>query len=769
MRRALPLFAAASLLAAAFLPTTAHTQEAPECGLTTLDSTLVIGDDGTLECGPGQPLVVREELAPAAPERSDGRRSLLSFGAIADVQLADEESPLRGEWADKCPSGSPISNSAWRPQESFVPHLLNAHISALDAIAAAGSPVLGDELDLVVGLGDLADNQQLNEIRWIIDLFDGDTFVDPDTGNDPVLDGNGYDGVQAQDPEGSGVPLPGPEAGGPPVHDNPDPLSPLDEQTLLDLANEPFWATGLRVGDRQIPWYSLPGNHDVKVQGTIPDDIKAWRDMVRRYAIGHLKLMELAPDYQARLCTAVENGDQVAFQDVMMDILANPHRAGTTKVVPSDPDRLPLYRSQEAKETGDEESCLALTQLEACSSSWIDEHFNTTGIPSGHGYETGNRCTDAEGNLLDRACYAFEHGDFLFIALDTNPKEGLESGNVDPAQFDWLERTLRANSTDYFDENGAPVTNEAGRDKMIVLLTHHTISSTDNLGLYSSAEGEGAPDLPLENDAHSGEDLKALLLRHPNVILQASGHTHNNKIWAHEDPELGTGYWEINTSAIADSPHQSRTIEIADNGDGTLSIFGVVFDAAVGPDARDIHWSADDPTDEVALAADHTHGHEHPHEHPEVTQSVNENWLASFGREVGYYDPQADLTKIGSPQDRNVELLIRAPFDLGPSEVATALTYTGADRGRIGRDAEVAAVLTDANGNPVPGMTLLFARGDSFATAVTDATGTASGLLHVTGPKGGSLPLTVSFPGSGSFLPASLEVPFTATAGGKGS
>ena len=768
MKRVLTLLAATVVLVAAFVPTAAYTQEATDdCGLTTLDGTIVVGADGTLECGPGQEIVVRTELADPSPERVQNRRSLLSFGAIADVQLADEESPLRGEWADKCESGSPISNSAWRPQEAFVPHLLNAHIKALDAIAAAGSPVLGDDLDLVVGLGDLADNQQLNEIRWIIDLFDGDTFLNPDTGNDPVLGGDGYDGVQAQDPEGSGAPLPGPEQGGPPVDDDSDPTV-LDEQTLLDLANEPFWAQGLRVGDLQIPWYSLPGNHDVKVQGTIDDDAKAWRDMVRRYAIGHTKLMELAPDYQARLCRALTEGDQVLFQSVMMDILSNPERAGTTRIVPSDPDRLPLYRSDEAKGPGDAESCFVLTQLDGCDSSWIEEHFNTTGLPVGHGYGEG-RCTDAEGNLLARACYAFEHGDFLFVALDTNPSEGLESGNIDGPQFEWLERTLREHSTNYFDETGQPLSNEGVTDKMVVVLTHHTISSTDNLGLYSSAEGEGAPDLPLENEAHDGEDLKELLLRYPNVILQASGHTHQNKIWAHRNDELGTGYWEINTSAIADAPHQSRTIEIADNGDGTLSIFGVVFDAAVAPDPRDIHWTGDDHTHELDLTANHTHGHEHPHEHPEVTQNVNEDWLASFGREVGFYDPQDGFASgfgpWGSPADQNVELLIRAPFDLGPSEVATELTYSGATTGRIGRDIPVSASLTDPNGTGIPGMTILFARGDQVASAVTDAAGVAAATLRVGGPKGTSAPLTVSFGGSGSYLPAWLEVPFTATSG----
>ena len=756
MKRILSLLAVVALFGAALAPASGQAAEFDGCGLTTLDGTIQIADDGTLECGPGQGIVVREDLAAAGENRAATRRSLASFGAIADVQLADEESPLRGEWADKCPPDSPISDSAFRPHETFVPHLLNAHIKGLNAIAEAGTPVLGDDLDLVIGLGDLADNQQYNEIRLIIDLFDGNKIVDPDSGDDPVLDGDGYDGVQGADPVGSGVPLPAPKQGGPPVHDD---VNPLDEMTLLDLANEPFWARGLNTGGGQIPWYSLPGNHDVKVQGTIPDDAAAWRHAVRRYAIGHVKVMDLAPDYQARLCTAMAEQDQVAFQDLMMEIVQNPHRAGITKIVPSDPGRLPLYRSDEAKDAGDEEACLAATLLEKCSSSWIEEHFDTTGIPAGHGYETANRCTDAEGNLLDRACYAFDHGVFRFIGLDTNPAEGLESGNIDAAQFEWLRRELRANSSSYYDEQGNLVQNPDGENKLIVLFTHHTISSTRNTGTASAPEEYGAPEGAPHGDAATGDELKDLLLHHPNVILQASGHTHQNKVWAHESEELGTGYWEINTSAIADSPHQSRTIEIADNGDGTLSIFGVVFDAAVDPDARDIHWTEDDHTDEAALAAEHGHPHDHA--------NVNEDWLASFGREVGYYDPQADLTKVGSPADRNVELLIAAPFALpSDEETISTLTYTGDTSGRLGRDATVAALLTTNGGAPLEGLTVTFQRGDLLASAVTDATGVATTTLKVEGPKGGSVPILVTFAGSGPYPPASIEVPFNATSGG---
>ena len=747
MKRVLACLAAIAAATAVSLPTIGQSAEAVECGPTTLDASLVLNADGTLECGPPEETVVHDDLAPAGPNRAETRRPLGTFASIADLQWADEESPLRGEWADKCPPDSPVSDSAFRPHETMVGQIANGHVEAVNQIAAQGTPIMQQPLDLVLTLGDLADNQQYNEIRYFIDLFDGGGLVDPDSGNDPVLDGNGYDGVQGKDPEGSGVPLAAADAGGPPVRDE---LSPLDEQSLLDLANEPFFAPGLRTEDGPIPWYALPGNHDVKVQGTIFDDNTAWRALVRRYATSHIKLMELAPDYQARLCTAVESQDAAEFQSVMTDILENPHRAGTTKVVPSDPERLPLYRMDEAKETGDEEACLALTQNELCSTTWLEEQFESTGLPEGHGYAPENRCKDADGTFIPRLCYSFVSGDFLFIGLDTSPAEGLERGSIDQAQFDWMERTIRSHSSSYYDEQGTEVQNAGADDKLVVVFSHHPASSMTNTGLYSSGEERGMPEGVVPgNGARTGEDLIGTLTRYPNVILHSSGHTHENNVWLHRNEQTGTAYYEVNTASVADMPSESRIFEVADNGDGTLSIFSTIFEAAVAPDARDLHWHDDDETDETALGA---------------AQAVNENWLASFGREVGYHDPQNDAAAAaGGPADRNVELVIPAPFNLEPESQETALEYTGPTSSRIGRTIDATAELTTADGTPLAGLLVTFQRGDAVAGAVTDAGGVASAPLAITGPKGSKLPLAISFDGSGNYLPVQLTVPFIAT------
>ena len=41
----------------------------------------------------------------------------------------------------------------------------------------------------------------------------------------------------------------------------------------------------------------------------------------------------------------------------------------------------------------------------------------------------------------------------------------------------------------------------------------------------------------------------------------------------------GRGFWQINTASHIDWPEQSREIEVMDNRDGTLSLFGTLLDS----------------------------------------------------------------------------------------------------------------------------------------------------------------------------------------------
>lgn len=624
-----PLVLTAGALALPFIP---ESQAVPrDCGETTLDGTIVRNQDGTLECGPGEGISVREDLAQAGTGRDQRRKPFKAFFTIADLQLADEESPARGEWADAC--GENPGKGAFRPHEAFVAHMINAHVRAANRIASGGSPVLQHPFDFAVALGDLVDNQQYNETRWMIDLFDGGKLVNPDSGEPgPFGSGDGYNGVQGQDPAAGNPSLQKP-ANAPTA---PGPAS----VPLVNLANEPFWATGLREPPgSHLRWYAVMGNHDMKIQGTLPDDDPVWRAFIRAVAVGSAKVTGIPQGAQGDACAGFTD------PNYWMNVLPT---VGNTTAVPADPDRRIIDRQE-----------------------WIDEHAVTTGIPEGHGFLPENRRCPAQpgtptisASVLRRACYEWIEEPFHFITLDTSATEGLENGNLDPVQFAWLEEQLKRSSTSYFDAQGREVANAEGKDRLIVIFAHHPLGSMVNPG-YPWNEQMGHPP-HVEGGVKLGDDLRELLLRFPNVILHADGHTHENKIWGHKDEDRGTSYWEVNTSAIADFPTHSRTIEIADNLDGTISIFAVVFDAAVDPNVRagsGIDWVVDDPTPTEEITAG--------------ARQINEDWLASAGREILFNDPQQNFTKIGTAADRNVELLLGVPFPLPTGGEPSQLAATG--------------------------------------------------------------------------------------------
>jgi hypothetical protein len=137
----------------------------------------------------------------------------------------------------------------------------------------------------------------------------------------------------------------------------------------------------------------------------------------------------------------------------------------------------------------------------------------------------------------------------------------------------------------------------------------------------------------------------------------------------------GGGFWEVNTAAHIDFPCQARLLELVDNRDGTLSLFGTVVDGA-GPLAYGGRLDS-------ALS------------------------LASLARELAANDWQEGTdARRGKVEDRNVELVVKAPFALttaAPVSPPTArpvarpaagsghLAATGGD---VGRAAVAAAVLT---------------------------------------------------------------------------
>ena len=234
----------------------------------------------------------------------------------------------------------------------------------------------------------------------------------------------------------------------------------------------------------------------------------------------------------------------------------------------------------------------------------VKEHFTTGGLPVGHGYTAANVAAGT-------AYYTFEIAPRVRgIVIDTVNPNGESDGSIDQTQLAWLKARL--------DEAAAFV---------VLVFSHHTIASMTNQ--IVSVDSPSPRVL--------GPAVRDLLLMHPNVVAWVNGHTHVNRITPHVRAS-GGGFWEVNTAAHVDWPAQARLLEILDNHDGTLSIFGTIIDAAA-------------PLAYGGLLASST-------------------GLASLARELAANDPQERNDKRrGKIEDRNVELLVKAPFVLSSPPV----------------------------------------------------------------------------------------------------
>lgn len=545
--------------------------------LTTLGGTIIKGalaGEGTagkyyrLATGPGERHIVRDELAKPAGARPKGRRSLMSFVHYTDIHLIDPQSPARVEFLDRysdpgqdCQS-IPFE-SAFRPQETLTLHVLEAMNRRLRAIEV--SPVTGAPISFAVCTGDNIDNEQFNELRWFIDLMDGNKMVSANSGTPDV-----YEGVQSAewaDPEywhpDAEVPDKYKQQWGFPEYPG-----------LLEESIKGFKGSG--VGR---PWLQTYGNHDGLLQGNAPRN-----PIFEGIAVGGTKFIGAPPGLNP--CDAFQT---------MRD---NPAAFAAAPVHPvgADPNRRIVTRREYAAEL-----------------------FKTTGRPAGHGL------TQADADAGVAYWVSDARPPFRLIGLDTVNPGGESSGSIGMQQFNWLEQKLIEVSSVYFDANGEEVTTE-NEDRYVILFSHHGLRSLDNQLIAPDPFEPAANDLP----RMMAPEVEALLHRFPNVIAWVNGHTHENIVEARPGPD-GIGFWDIGTAAHIDWSCQSRLVEVLDNGDGTLSIVCTMVDhaAPVTPGGRD----------------------------PVLR-------LASIHRELAANDYQKgfDSGGPGEAKDRNVDLVVRAPF-----------------------------------------------------------------------------------------------------------
>jgi metallophosphoesterase (TIGR03767 family) len=503
----------------------------------------------------------------------------VAFAHLTDLHVIDASSPAHPAFLaqyDGMLAGAPLSNAS-RPQEMLTVHVLAAMVRRINAIARG--PVTGRDFDFAISTGDNADSRGMHELMATLRVLNGG-----EASFTPTLS---YEGLQAA--------LPAPPGtrdafwhGDPATADLPPDrwkrsLGFPEIPDFTAAAVAPVASDGLA-----FPWYTGFGNHDLMNAGVLMAGSGPARFLDDLATGDRLPLALPEGVSAAAFFGTLAHGSEVEAKAL---IAAMPMRAITPSLA-----RRPFDRDD-----------------------FIRAHLEQPGPhgPVGHGFAQENLETNT-------AYYRFDMADGVVgLMLDSTNPAGGPDGSIDPQQVEWLEAQLQSLHSRHFSPDGSTVAS-GGTDRLVVLFSHHNSITLDNY----------APDPDQAHSPRMGSAaLKALLWRYPNVILWVNGHLHVNRIWAHPDPGgRGHGFWEVNTAAHIDWPQQSRTIELTDNGDGTLSILTVMVDHSDPESLR-----REGPQDAASLAA--------------------------LSLELALNDPSLDAAfRLGRPEDTNAELVIRRPF-----------------------------------------------------------------------------------------------------------
>ncbi|HEY0975113.1 MAG TPA: hypothetical protein VGE57_11520 [Solimonas sp.] len=281
---------------------------------------------------------------------------------------------------------------------------------------------------------------------------------------------------------------------------------------------------------------------------------------------------------------------------------------------------------------------------------FIDEFFQTQPLPGpiGHGFQHADLARRIDDDPRNDGYYAFDAGDgaVRIIVLNTvvdgvdpripldilrNPF-ALSDGGIDRAQFDWIKTELAASRA---------------RGQLALAFSHHPDLTFAEFGAFAAL-------LPIEVTA---AELNAELASWPHVVAWVAGHTHRHRVRAFtvadgrgsngaietavdcKEPGTCHGFWQIESASLIDHPQEQRLLELFDNGDGSGTIRASVLQHRY--ERSKALAEADDRcalylSDPAAVAA-----------------LVTEADLAALCAQGG--------SRVGEPQDRNVELMFRMP------------------------------------------------------------------------------------------------------------
>lgn len=536
------------------------------------------------------PILVRQDLALAKPYRANRQKGLAAFIQFTDMHIIDQQSPgyapyMRHYALPKGNTGGMSFYSSYRAQGMLTKQVSEAMVRQVRAFDR--SPMLGLNYNFVISTGDSADGKMTDELHNFIALMSGGYI-------DACSSGRQYVGVEDQviPKEAPGVYQYYYHPKKPPKGVEPDQWKRLygypEYPKLLQYACRDFKAKGVKY-----PWYTAYGNHDGLYLGNFALKGESF-DFIDAVNVGKF------PKFGSVMILDKPKGLSIGeylscFEDLTKKCAAAVIENTPKRQIPANPGRAVFKKS-----------------------FFIEAHLkDKKGVPTGHGL--------SEKNLANNTIYyAFPISDKIIgITLNTVNDNGGANGSLSLSQAKWLEGQLKKRSAVYYNKQGKRVKNSHADNKLVIIFSHHDSKTMDNV--------QGKNHKP-DTSRLNAKSFIALLHRFPNVVAWVNGHQHINRVWAHKNPKVKqAGFWEINTASHVDYPQQSRIIEVADNHDGTLSIFAILFDHIGDAKPRPGDYSI--------------------------------RGMAAMSREFSVNDPGfVPVYRIGNVSDRNVELIVKKPF-----------------------------------------------------------------------------------------------------------
>ena len=472
---------------------------------------------GNWTFGAALPVVQRTDIMASAYANPTPTRNkkLLNFFAMSDIHITDKEAPNQLPYLQQIEPRAYSLTSVYTPAMLYSTQVLDAAVQTMNALHQQ------NPFDFGISLGDATDSTRYNETRWYIDVIDG-KVITPSSGAHVGADTIDY--------------------------------------------QKPFQAVGL---DKSIPWYQVLGNHDHFLIGSFPVDAdpslgfrqsyvsdKVWSvaDVLVPHTAKFPVLFNMAdfkaqPSYYQGYIDGSTQYGQIAGAGLTTDAA---FASGAPRVV-ADPNRRSLLRTE-----------------------WIQEFFNTTTVPAGHGF-----------NLVDSANPAWESNGFACYSFVPNPKVPLKVIVLDDTQSE-SDGSIDIHGHGYLDANRwawlqAELAKGQAANQLMIIAAHIPIGVSaigSEMEWWLGETGITSQNLNAVNLAGLVKTLQGT----PNLLMWIAGHRHMNTVKAFvsaDSTKPEQGFWQVETSSLRDFPQQFRTFEIYLNSDYTVSILTTNVDPAV--------------------------------------------------------------------------------------------------------------------------------------------------------------------------------------------